>query len=161
MQRERSRITAGQRSQRPSRGHMTRAEVVAFFDERQLAYDNLDAAALASDYADYCVVDSPTGGTHTGRTAVRKVLQAVFDAFVDMKTRMDTLVIDGDHVAQTLSIEGTNIGGFLGLEPSGKPFRLAAVFLYELKDRQIVRERRIYDFTGMLTQIGVLKTKPV
>ena len=144
-----------------SNANMTRAEIVAFFDRRQLAYDNLDAAALAEDYADDCVVDSPTGGTHTGRPAVKKVLQAVFNAFLDMKTRTDSLVIDGERVAQTMTVEGTNIGGFLGLAPSGKPFHLSAVFLYELKDRQIVRERRIYDFTGMLTQIGVLKTKPV
>jgi len=140
---------------------MTRAEVVAFFDARQRAYDNLDAAALASGYADTCLVDSPTGGTHTGRAAVQKVLQAVFDAFLDMKVRTDNLVIDGNRVAQALSIEGTNMGGFLGLSASGKPFHVAAVFLYEFKDRRIVRERRIYDFTGLLTQIGVLKTKPV
>jgi steroid delta-isomerase-like uncharacterized protein len=158
MPREYSKIATGSG---PSRGHMTRAEIVAFFEARQAAYDNFDAATLAADYADSCVVDSPTGGTHTGRTAVQKVLQAVFDAFLDMTIRTDSLVIDGDHVAQALSIEGTNMGGFLGLSASGKPFYLTAVFLYELEDRHIVRERRIYDFTGMLTQIGVLKTKPV
>ena len=158
MSHEQSSITAGTH---PPQGHMTRAEVMAFFERRQIAYDNLDAAALAAAYADDCIVDSPTGGTHTGRAAVQSVLQAVFDAFLDMKTRTDTLVIDGNLVAQALSIEGTNIGGFLGLAPSGKPFRLNAVFLYEFKNGQIVRERRIYDFTGMLTQIGVLKTKPV
>ena len=158
MPREQSGTTAGTQ---PSQGHMTRAEVVAFFDRRQRAYDNLDAAALAADYADDCIVDSPTGGTHTSRTAVKKVLQDVFDAFLDMKTRTDSLVIDGNLVVQVLSIEGTNFGGLLGLPASGKPFSLAAVFLYEFKDRQIVREHRIYDFIGMLTQIGVLKTKPV
>jgi len=158
MPREHSKIATGSE---PSRGHMTRADIVAFFEARQVAYDNFDAARLAEDYADSCVVDSPTGGTHTGRSAVQKVLQAVFDAFLDMTIRTDSLVIDSDHVAQALSIEGTNMGGFLGLSASGKPFRLTAVFLYELKDRHIVRERRIYDFTGMLTQIGVLKTKPV
>jgi steroid delta-isomerase-like uncharacterized protein len=158
MSREQSSTTAG--TQPPQR-QMTRAEVMAFFDRRQIAFDNLDAATLAADYAEDCIVDSPTGGTHTGRTAVQKVQQAVFDAFLDMKTRTESLVIDGDLVAQALTIEGTNIGGLFGLSPSGKPFRLDAVFLYELKDRQIVRERRIYDFTGMLTQIGVLKTKPV
>ena len=139
---------------------MTRAEVIAFFDARQTAYDNLDADGLAADYAVDCVVDSPTGGTHTGRAAARRVLQTVFDAFLDMKIKTDSLIIDGNHVAQTVSIEGTNIGGFLGVSASGKPFRLAAVFLYELENRHIVRERRIYDFTGMLTQIGVLKTRP-
>jgi len=46
------------------------------------------------------------------------------------------------------------------MAPSGKPFRLAAVFLYELGNRQIIREGRLYDFTGLLVQIGVLKAKP-
>jgi steroid delta-isomerase-like uncharacterized protein len=158
MPREQSSITGGTQ---PSQGRMRRAEIEAFFDRRQLAYDNLDAATLAADYADACFVDSPVGGPHTGRAAVKTVLQAVFDAFLDMKTRTDALMIDGDHVAQALTIEGTNIGGFLGVSASGKPFRVAAVFMYELADGQIVRERRIYDFTGVLTQIGVLKTKPV
>ena len=27
-------------------------------------------------------------------------------------------------------------------------------------DGQIVQERRVYDFTGMLVQIGVLKARP-
>jgi hypothetical protein len=35
------------------------------------------------------------------------------------------------------------------------------VLMYTLKDGQVVREKRIYDFTGMLIQIGVLKAKPV
>ena len=160
MSREQSSITTGTEAQ-AQEGRMTRAEVVALFERRQVALDNLDAAALAADYADDCVVDSPTGGTHTGRASVQSVYEAVFEAFLDQKTTTDHLIIDGNRVAQVLSIEGTNMGGFLGLPASGKRFTSAAVFVYELKDGQIVRERRVYDFTGMLTQIGVLKTKPV
>ena len=69
-------------------------------------------------------------------------------------------MIDGNHVAQVVSAEGTDVGGFFGLPPTGKPFHLPTVFVYELRGRQIVRERRIYDFTGLLIQIGVLKAKP-
>jgi hypothetical protein len=61
MPREQSSISA---TTQPSHGYMTHAEVVAFFDRRQIAFDNLDAATLAADYADDCIVDSPTGGTH-------------------------------------------------------------------------------------------------
>jgi len=75
--------------------------------------------------------------------------------------RTESLLVDGDLVAQVLAIEGTHIGEFLGLSPSGKSFRHRAVFLYELRDRHITCERRIYDFTGLLVQIGVLKAKPV
>ena len=79
-----------------------------------------------------------------------------------MKTHTESLVIDGDKVSTALSIEGTNIGGFMGLPASGKPFRLSPRYFWtQFKDRHIACERRIYHFTGMLTQIGVLKTKPV
>jgi len=35
------------------------------------------------------------------------------------------------------------------------------VFIYTLKNDKVVHERRIYDFTGMLIQIGVFKTRPI
>ena len=147
----------------PSQGHsgMTRDEIVAFFQRREGLYNDFDAAALAADYADDAVIDSPIAGVHTGRREAEQALRAVFAAFVDRKLRTESLLIDGDLVAQLFSVEGTHIGEFLGLPPSGKPFRHSAVFHYQLRDRQIVRERRIYDFTGLLVQIGVLKAKPV
>lgn len=157
MAREETNIT--RENLRPSET-MTRDEIVAFFERRQDAYDNLDAARLAADYSDDCLVQSPTGGTHTGRAAAEKVLQTVFSAFLDLKVRTERLIVDGNQVAQVISLEGTDLGGYLGLPPTGKIFQLPAVFLYELNGTQIVRERRIYDFTGMLVQIGVLKAKP-
>jgi predicted ester cyclase len=146
----------------PQRAHsgMTRDEIVAFFEHRQELYDNLDAPALAADYADDAVIESPSAGVHTGRAAAEHALRGVFGAFLDMKVKAGSLVIDGDRVAQVLSIEGTHIGEFMGVLPSGKHFRLTAVFLYELGAREIIRERRIYDFTGLLVQIGLLKAKP-
>jgi len=148
-------------SPQQARRGMTRDEIVAFFGRRQELYDNLDAAALAADYADDAVIESPSAGVHTGRAAAEQSLRGVFGAFLDMKVKMEGLVIDGDRVAQALSIEGTHIGAFMGVPPTGKHFRLTAVFLYEIGACQIVRERRIYDFTGLLVQIGMLKAKPV
>jgi predicted ester cyclase len=129
----------------------------SFFERRQVAYDNLDAAAIAADYAPDCVVNSPTGGTHHGPAAVEQVLQAFFNGFLNSKIRVEGQLVDGNQVAQILHIEGTHIGEFLGLSRTGKPFRLSMVLECELRGCQIVRERRIYDFTGLLMQIGVLR----
>jgi hypothetical protein len=46
------------------------------------------------------------------------------------------------------------------LPASGKRFQFTAVCVFDLRGRQIARERRIYDFTGLLMQVGVLKAKP-
>jgi steroid delta-isomerase-like uncharacterized protein len=140
---------------------MTRDEIVAFFERRQELFDNFDAAGLAADYADDVVVESPMAGTHTGRAAAEKALGATFSAFLDLKMKTDALLIDGDRVAHFVTTEGTHISDFMGVPATNKAFRLPVAFLYELKDRQIVRERRIYDFTGFLVQIGLLKAKPI
>ena len=139
---------------------MTREQVMAFFARRQQAFANLDAVALAADYADDAVIESPIAGVHHGRT-VEDALRAVFTAFPDMTQTVDTLIIDGDRVVEVRRTSATHVGEFLGLAPSGKSFHLDMVFLYDLKDGKIVGERRIYDFTGLLMQIGVLKAKPI
>lgn len=138
---------------------MTRDAIAAIFDRRRAAWDNQDAVTLAADYTVDCVIESPSAGIHHGRAAAEQVLRSVFDA-LDVKMRQDVLLIDGDLVAQVLSIEGTDDGQFLGLPPTGKSFRVPAVFLYTLKDGQIASERRIFDFTGLLMQVGLLKAKP-
>jgi steroid delta-isomerase-like uncharacterized protein len=149
------------RTEAKSQEPMTREAIVAMFERRQEAYDNLDAGMLAADYADECSVESPYAGPHIGRQAAEKVLRGWFETFLDQKVKTKSLIVDGNRVAQVCDVEGTDLGGFLGLPPSGKSFKVPAVFLFELRDRQIVSEQRIYDFTGLLVQIGVLKAKPI
>jgi len=144
---------------RASSSGMTREETLAFFKRRQEAYEDLDAKALASDYADDAVIESPSAGVHTRRQA-EKALGAVFDAFMDLTMTVDDLIVDGDLVTTILSMEGTHMRDFLGFEPTGKRFQMSAAFVYRLRDRKIIHERRIFDFTGLLVQIGVLKAKP-
>lgn len=140
---------------------MTRDQIAAFFDRRQELYDELDAAALAADYAEDAIVESRMGGVHTGPLAAEHTFKAFFGAFLDCTIKTESLLIDADRVAQALAVAGTHVGEFMGLPPTRKSFRFNAVILYELRDRKIVHERRIYDFTGLLMQIGVLKAKPV
>ncbi len=139
---------------------LTREELTALFDRRQEAFDNMDADALSRDYAEDCIVDSPAHGTLRGAAAVDRGRRAFFEAFPDLKLRIDQMVVDGNTVVQVGTLEGTDIGGFMGLEPSGKSFKAPAVYIYEFRDRKIVHESRIYDFTGVLVQIGLLKAKP-
>ena len=140
---------------------MTREEITVFFARRQGALARRDAVALAADHAEDCVLESPWAGTVKGRAAIEQMHRLWFSAFPDVTFHDEELLIDGNRVAQIATVEGTDIGGFMGLPATGKPFRFPLVFLCTLNEQQIVHERRIYDFTGMMVQIGMLKAKPV
>ena len=139
---------------------MTREDIVDLFARREAALARRDAGAIAALYADDCVVESPLGGTIQGRAAIAQVSRAFFEAFSDMTLTTDHLVIDGDQIVQVGTLSGTDTGGFMGMVPSGRPAQVPIVFVCRVADGLIVHERRIYDFTGMLVQIGVLKAKP-
>ena len=141
---------------------MTREKITQFFDRRADAWKRRDVEALTLDHAEQCVVESPAGGGELiGRAAIKKVYRAVFDSFPDLVLENPQLIIDGDRVVQVVTMAGTNIGGFMGLPPTGKRVSVPIVLIYQCDNGLIVHEKRVYDFTGMLVQAGVLKAKPV
>jgi steroid delta-isomerase-like uncharacterized protein len=96
-----------------------------------------------------------------GRAAIENVYRGFLTSFPDITMENSELVIEDGRVVQVVRISGTNKGGFMGLPPTGKRFSFPVVLIYTLRDGQITHERRIYDFTGFLMEIGVLKLKPV
>ena len=141
---------------------MTRDEIAALFAKRQRAWQKLDAAALAEDYSDDATVDSPlAGGSATGRDAIEKLYITYFAAFPDLKFEHEMLLIDGHHVSQLLRVTGTDSGGFMGMAPTHRKITFHCGFFYTVGNGRISHERRVYDFTGLLIQVGLLKAKPV
>ena len=140
---------------------MTREHIHALFDRRRSAFNRRDAATLASFHAEAGFLESPSaGGTVSGRPAIERVYQAWFAAFPDFAFSGDELLVDGDRVVEVATVTGTATGEFMGLPPTDRPFRLPVIILCTVKDGHILHERRVYDFTGLLVQIGVLKAKP-
>jgi uncharacterized protein (TIGR02246 family) len=139
---------------------MNREDITAMFDRRASAWHAHDAAALASDHAPNAVVVSPTGGVLEGRDEIQRIYQVWFTAFPDLRFAERELVIDGNYVVLITTIVGTHAGDFFGLSASGRQVRAVCAFVYTLQDNQIVHERRILDFTGVLVQVGVLRAKP-
>ena len=139
---------------------MTRAEVVALFARREQAWRFRDPGGLASSHALEGVVASPIFGTVTGRAAIEQSYRDLFRRFADWTLTSQSLIIDGLRAAQIFQVHATHTDEFFGLPATGKRFELRGVLIFELQDGVIQHERRLYDFTGMLVQLGVLKAKP-
>jgi predicted ester cyclase len=139
---------------------MTREEILAFFAKRDEAWKRHDFAALTMDHAEDGEVESPLWGSLKGHSAIQKVYREWFSSFPDVEYRTEHLLIDGNGAVQLVRMMGIQRGEFCGLAPSGKRFEVRCSFLFVFSGCKIVREVRIYDFTGVLMQLGVLKAKP-
>ena len=139
---------------------MTRDEILALVKRRLAAYAARDSAALAATHAENGSVASPMGGVLEGRAEIERVYRNWFLAFPDITTQQDDLLIDGDRVVLIARASGTHSGDFLGLPPTGRQMEFLMASLMTVADGFVVDERRIYDFTGLLVRVGVLKAKP-
>jgi len=139
---------------------MTRDEVHLFFGRRQQAWTARDPDALTRTHAEDGTVVSPMFGMVQGRPRIAETYRALFDAFRDWEYVADELIVDGDRVAEAFTVRATHSGDFMGIAGTGRRFEVQGVLLFVMRDGLIGSERRVYDFTGLLIQIGVLRGRP-
>jgi steroid delta-isomerase-like uncharacterized protein len=139
---------------------MTRDEILAFLSMQREAWRRRDAEVLALGHAAQGTVDSPIFARVRGRDAIRSSYELLFQSFPDWTFSDEQPYIDGNRVAVPFTASATHTGRFMGLDGTGRRFEIQGVLLMDLQDGLIADERRIYDFTGLLIQCGVLRGKP-
>ena len=139
---------------------MTRDEMLGVCRQWQDAFARRDVHALADLYSDTAVFETPMAGNLTGREGIIQAHNVFFGAFSDAVLIAEPPIIDDGQVAVVGELSATHVGNFMGLPPTGKSIRFLVVFLLEVGDHRIVRDRRVYDFTCLLVQVGVLKARP-
>jgi predicted ester cyclase len=139
---------------------MTRKEIIKFFAGRDEKWQRHDFAALAAEHTEDGEVDSPLWGKVKGRRAIQSIYIQWYASFPDAEYSTEQLLVDGNKAAQFIKMSGTQKGDFCGLAPTGKRFEMRCAFMFSFADDKIAHEIRVYDFTGILVQLGVLKAKP-
>ena len=138
---------------------MTRDEAIAFFARRQAAYERRDAAALTADHALDGVVRSPLFHRVEGRTAIESSYRALFAVFPDWQITFDVPIVDGMRAALPFVARATHTGELLGLAGTGRRVEIHGALIHRIQDGLIAEEQRIYDFTALLMQLGILRVK--
>lgn len=139
---------------------MTRQEIVAFFEGRQQAWLSRDADSLGAFHAEQGTIESPMFGRRQGRPAITDSYKALFATFPDWDFLAEELLVDNDRVAQPFTATATHVGTFMGIDGTNRRFKIQGVRLFTMANGLVQHERRMYDFTGLLIQIGILRGKP-
>ena len=135
-------------------------DIHALLKMRAEAYARRDPAAFAQTYGEEAVVMSPMFPRTQGRAAIARSYESLFRIFPDWEITFEEPCITGTRAMQTCKVRATHRGDFMGIPGTGRRIEFDSVLILDLDDGLVQYERRIYDFTGMLIQIGVLRGKP-
>jgi steroid delta-isomerase-like uncharacterized protein len=135
----------------------THAAREALVREHMDAENRLDfEATLATfDHPRYELV--ATGQVFDGDAEVREYYRTSRTAFPDQRNEIHSVRHAADAVIVEFDLLGTNEGEFYGLEPTGQPFRVRMIAVFEFgpgDDARILCERVYFDSASLLRQIG-------
>lgn len=138
-----------------------RAELKAIGERFLDAWQRRDAAALALHHAPHGVVESPMYATLRGRKAIEDSYRAFFTSFPDATIDLENMPADPPYIVMFASINATHQNDFFGLPGTNRHIDFRTSRLMTLNEEGLIEhERRIYDFTGLLLQVGLLRAKP-
>jgi steroid delta-isomerase-like uncharacterized protein len=125
------------------------------------AWIRRDPAAIGRFHASNGVAESPMYATLLGRKAIEEAARAFFTSFPDATQVVDALVVDPPNVAVFTTINATHVNEFFGLPGTNRHIEFRVAWWLGMDEAGLIaNERRIYDFTGLLVQIGVLRARP-
>lgn len=93
------------------------------------------------------------GGRHLDLGGLDAVMAAAFSAFPDLAVSTSRVVCEGDTVVTEDVMEGTHIGHFAGLAPTGRRVRLPMAHVTRVVDGRIVERVAYHDTAQILRQL--------
>jgi steroid delta-isomerase-like uncharacterized protein len=126
--------------------------------EKQIAALNArDLDQYLSRIDDSYIGESETApGPIRGPEGVRNNLEMLFQAFPDLRLRVEQILASGDHVVVCMGITATHKGAFAGIAATNKSISFHACNVVEIRNGKAIRGRLYADNATLFQQLGVL-----
>jgi predicted ester cyclase len=127
-------------------------KVLALFDEivTARAFDRFGEV-----FADHVVDHDAADGQGPGLSGVVTFWRGFTRSFPDVAMEVDLIRADDDHVAVAYRFSGTDLGGFMGNEPSGRQFTVRAMEIARFADGRVAERWGTTDTLSILDQLNL------
>ena len=143
---------------------MTTDEIKAFITRFIDLWQHENLPALVDCYTENARIESPMFHTVQNRAEIEKSFRSLFGAFDEWAFQVDDILIDRgpeDRAVVVYTAHVTHRGDLFGVPGTGRRVESSGALILRFENGRIVSERRLYDFTGLLVQLGVLKARAV
>ena len=83
------------------------------------------------------------GHPELGKEQMVSLHKRLLTAFPDRNERVDDVFVQGDLIAVYQTMEGTHLGPFVGVEPTGKKVTWRRMHIWRVKDGQLIEHHAV------------------
>jgi steroid delta-isomerase-like uncharacterized protein len=114
-----------------------------------------DLQAVLDYYTDDVFFHDVSAQPCHGKEEMGEFMAAFYRGFPDLHIEIRNVIAQGSFVVAEYDLLGTHTGTFLLQAPSGRPFRVPAVSVYEHNGTLFTRETVYYDSADLFGQLGL------
>lgn len=112
---------------------------------------------LDTKYSIQIDTGDPWEGKILNHDEYKKRLQYSFSSFPDIHFSIQTTISDGDFVAITWILTGTNLGNIGAYPPTNIKIQTNGMTIYQFKNGKICGHNQVFDRTTVMKQLGYIK----
>lgn len=127
----------------------------------QKVWNEKDISSIAEFVHDEYTIHIDTGDPWEGKTLnhaeFETRLNYSFSSFPDIHFAIQQSISDGDYVAITWIMTGTNLGTIGDFPPTNKTISTKGTTIYHFKNGKVCGHSQVFDRTTVMRQLGFLK----
>ena len=109
-----------------------------------------------AEYKIHLDAGDPWEGKILSHEEFKKRLAFSFNSFPDIHFNIQSVIADGDHVAITWVMTGTNLGSIGDLPPTNKFIETNGMTIYHFKEDKINGHTQVFDRNTVFKQLGYI-----
>ena len=118
---------------------------------------NFIAAFVHSEYTIHLDTGDPWEGKTLNHQEFETRLHHSFDSFPDIHFAIQEAIADGDYVAITWIMTGTNLENIGGFPPTNKSITTVGSTIYHFNNGKVCGHNQVFDRTTVMRQLGFIK----
>lgn len=97
----------------------------------------------------------PLPGQGTGIEGLKGRYRMLIEG-LDPTFTIEDMIAEGDKVVVRWTNAGTNVGEFLGIPATGRPFNIAGIDIYRVEGGKLAEHWHVVDVFSQMQQLGLL-----
>jgi steroid delta-isomerase-like uncharacterized protein len=115
-----------------------------------------NVAALELFISPNCIDHALSAGMPDGIEGIKQFISRYLTAFPDLHFKVEVMIAEKDKVVARLTTQGTQIGPFLGIPPTGKHTSICCIDVNRMTGGKSVEHWLEMDTLGLLQQLGAI-----
>ena len=89
----------------------------------------------------------------TNKEGFKQFIYLLWNAFPDIIITFEDIIIEGNKIACRYNLAGTHKGEFVGLQPTGKQFKVNGMTIFSFRDAKCIERWNLVDMMSLMEQL--------